>query len=61
MNTKQQTFLIVGAGLAGTTAAETLRTNGFGGRVVLLSEERTHPYDRPPLSKDYLQGKSERD
>jgi 3-phenylpropionate/trans-cinnamate dioxygenase ferredoxin reductase subunit len=61
VSTEQQTFLIVGAGLAGTTAAETLRTNGFGGRVVLLGEERTPPYDRPPLSKDYLQGKSELD
>jgi len=38
-----------------------LRTNGFDGRVVLLGEEAEHPYDRPPLSKDYLQGKSERD
>ncbi|MEO8888890.1 MAG: FAD-dependent oxidoreductase [Jatrophihabitantaceae bacterium] len=61
MSSTPQTFLIVGAGLAGTTAAEALRTEGFDGRVVLLGEERAHPYDRPPLSKDYLQGKSELD
>lgn len=56
-----QTFLIVGAGLAGATAAEALRSEGFTGRVVLLGEETERPYNRPPLSKDYLQGKSEKD
>jgi 3-phenylpropionate/trans-cinnamate dioxygenase ferredoxin reductase subunit len=61
VNSTQRTFLIVGAGLAGTSAAEALRINGFGGRVVLLGDEKAHPYDRPPLSKDYLQGKSELD
>ncbi|MDQ2847790.1 MAG: FAD-dependent oxidoreductase [Actinomycetota bacterium] len=61
MTTAQQTFLIVGAGLAGATAAEALRTQGFAGRVVLLGEEAERPYNRPPLSKDYLQGKSEKD
>jgi 3-phenylpropionate/trans-cinnamate dioxygenase ferredoxin reductase subunit len=57
----QQTFVIVGAGLAGAKAAEALRTNGFDGAVVLIGEEADRPYDRPPLSKDYLQGKSEKD
>ncbi len=61
MDMTQQTFVIIGAGLAGTTAAEALRTEGFGGRVVLLGEESVYPYDRPPLSKDYLQDKSELD
>ena len=61
MSTTSQTFLIIGAGLAGTRAAEALRTEGFDGRVVMFGDEHTHPYDRPPLSKDYLQGKSERD
>jgi len=61
MSTAEQTFVIVGAGLAGTKAAEALRTQGFTGRVVLLGEETEYPYDRPPLSKDYLQGKSEKD
>lgn len=61
MSTEQRTFLIAGAGLAGATAAEALRTLGFTGRAVLLGEENEHPYNRPPLSKDYLQGKSELD
>lgn len=53
--------MIVGAGLAGAKAAEALRTEGFDGRVVLIGEEAERPYDRPPLSKDYLQGKSEKE
>lgn len=57
----EQTFVIVGAGLAGAKAAEALRTEGFGGRVILVGEETERPYDRPPLSKDYLQGKSEKE
>jgi 3-phenylpropionate/trans-cinnamate dioxygenase ferredoxin reductase subunit len=59
--TAQETFVIVGAGLAGAKAAEALRTEGFDGRVVLIGEEAERPYDRPPLSKDYLQGKSEKE
>jgi 3-phenylpropionate/trans-cinnamate dioxygenase ferredoxin reductase subunit len=47
----QQTFVIVGAGLAGAKAAEALRTNGFGGNVILIGDEDDRPYDRPPLSK----------
>jgi len=61
MVTAEQTFVIVGAGLAGAKTAEALRTEGFGGRVVLIGDETEGPYDRPPLSKDYLQGKSEKD
>ncbi len=53
----QDVFVIVGAGLAGAKAAETLREQGYAGRVVLLGDEADAPYDRPPLSKDYLQGK----
>ncbi|WP_103510207.1 NAD(P)/FAD-dependent oxidoreductase [Streptomyces sp. SM13] len=56
-----QTFVIVGAGLAGAKAAETLRAEGFTGRVILIGDERDHPYERPPLSKGYLDGKAERD
>jgi 3-phenylpropionate/trans-cinnamate dioxygenase ferredoxin reductase subunit len=59
--TAQQTFVIVGASLAGAKAAEALRAVGFDGRVVLIGEEAERPYERPPLSKDYLQGKSEKD
>jgi 3-phenylpropionate/trans-cinnamate dioxygenase ferredoxin reductase component len=49
-------FAIVGASLAGGTAAVTLREEGFGGRVVLIGEEPEPPYERPPLSKEYLRG-----
>lgn len=49
-----QTFVIVGASLAGAKAAETLREEGFDGRVILLGAEPDRPYERPPLSKDYL-------
>jgi 3-phenylpropionate/trans-cinnamate dioxygenase ferredoxin reductase subunit len=54
------TFVIVGAGMAGGKAAETLREEGFDGRVVLLGVEPERPYERPPLSKDYLRGEAER-
>jgi 3-phenylpropionate/trans-cinnamate dioxygenase ferredoxin reductase subunit len=54
-------FVLVGAGLAGAKAAETLREEGFDGPVVLVGEEPEPPYERPPLSKDYLLGKAERD
>jgi 3-phenylpropionate/trans-cinnamate dioxygenase ferredoxin reductase component len=57
----QKTFAIVGAGLAGAKAAETLRDEGFGGRIVLIGDEPERPYERPPLSKGYLAGKDERD
>jgi 3-phenylpropionate/trans-cinnamate dioxygenase ferredoxin reductase subunit len=53
-----RTFVIVGASLAGAKAAETLRTEGFTGRIVLLGDEPVRPYERPPLSKEYLQGKA---
>src|SRR3954451_4412419 len=55
-----QTFVIVGASLAGAKAAETLRAEGFDGHVVLIGSELERPYERPPLSKDYLRGESDR-
>jgi 3-phenylpropionate/trans-cinnamate dioxygenase ferredoxin reductase subunit len=55
-----ETHVIVGAGLAGAKAAETLRAEGFTGRVILVGEEREHPYERPPLSKNYLAGSTPR-
>jgi NADPH-dependent 2,4-dienoyl-CoA reductase/sulfur reductase-like enzyme len=55
------TFVIVGGGLAGAKAAETLRAEGFDGRVVIVGAEPENPYERPPLSKGYLTGKAERD
>jgi 3-phenylpropionate/trans-cinnamate dioxygenase ferredoxin reductase subunit len=55
-----RTFVIVGAGLTGAKAAETLREQGFAGRVVLLGDEPERPYERPPLSKGLLLGTAER-
>ena len=52
-----KTFVIVGGGLAGAKAVEALRDNDFGGRIVLFCEEDHLPYERPPLSKEYLAGK----
>jgi 3-phenylpropionate/trans-cinnamate dioxygenase ferredoxin reductase component len=54
--TSEHTFVIVGASLAGAKAAETLREEGFDGRLVLIGAEDERPYERPPLSKDYLRG-----
>jgi 3-phenylpropionate/trans-cinnamate dioxygenase ferredoxin reductase subunit len=56
-----RTFVIVGGSLAGAKAAETLRSEGFSGRVVLVDADRHLPYERPPLSKGYLRGESGRD
>ena len=55
------TYVIVGASLGGAKAAEALRAAGYDGRVVLLGAESELPYERPPLSKGYLQGKAERE
>jgi 3-phenylpropionate/trans-cinnamate dioxygenase ferredoxin reductase subunit len=49
-------MVIVGAGLAGLTVAETLRTEGYEGPITLLGDEPCGPYHRPPLSKGYLLG-----
>jgi len=54
-------YVIAGASLAGAKAAETLRGEGFDGPVVLIGDETERPYERPPLSKDYLLGKAERE
>src|SRR5215208_2381752 len=54
--TTDQAFVIVGASLAGAKAAEALRAEGFGGRLLLVGAENERPYERPPLSKDYLRG-----
>jgi 3-phenylpropionate/trans-cinnamate dioxygenase ferredoxin reductase component len=59
--TTDTTHVIVGASLAGAKAAEALRAEGFDGRLVLIGEESERPYERPPLSKDYLLGKAERE
>src|SRR5262249_20187485 len=56
--TQPQTFVIVGASLAGAKAAETLRVDGFDGRILLIGEEAERPSERPPLSKARLRGEA---
>ncbi len=51
-------IVILGGGAAGNIAAQTLRTEGFDGRIHLITQEDKLPYDRPNLSKEYLQGKA---
>src|SRR4051794_19423692 len=52
-----QTLAIVGASLAGLSAARAARAQGFAGRLLMIGDEPHRPYDRPPLSKDYLLGR----
>ncbi len=56
----EPTYVIAGASLTGAKAAEELRNQGFGGRVLLIGSEPERPYERPPLTKDYLRGESVR-
>lgn len=51
-----RTFIILGAGAAGEAASETLRQEGFEGRILMITRENRLPYDRPNLSKEYLSG-----
>lgn len=53
-----ETFVIVGAGLTGGSAAVALREEGFQGDLVLIGAEPEVPYERPPLSKEYLRGEA---
>jgi 3-phenylpropionate/trans-cinnamate dioxygenase ferredoxin reductase subunit len=55
---KDQRFVIVGAGLAGATAAHSLRQERFDGHLILIGDEAEQPYERPPLSKDFLRGET---
>jgi 3-phenylpropionate/trans-cinnamate dioxygenase ferredoxin reductase subunit len=59
--TSKQTHIIVGASLTGAKAAEALREEGFDGRIVMVGAEEDRPYERPPLSKDYLRGEAGRE
>ncbi|WP_426565905.1 NAD(P)/FAD-dependent oxidoreductase [Angustibacter sp. McL0619] len=58
---EQQPIVVVGGGLAGGKTVEQLREKGYAGPLVLFSTEPHLPYERPPLSKGYLMGESERD
>ncbi|WP_405816910.1 FAD-dependent oxidoreductase [Streptomyces sp. NBC_01390] len=51
-----RTVAVVGASLAGLSAARSLRKQGYDGRLVLIGDEAHRPYDRPPLSKEFLAG-----
>lgn len=55
----ERVYAIVGAGAAGAYAAEALRQGGYGGRIVLITQEQALPYDRPKCSKNFLQGAAE--
>lgn len=56
-----RTFVILGGGAAASSAAQTLREDGFRGRILMITREARPPYDRPNLSKEYLQGNAEPD
>jgi 3-phenylpropionate/trans-cinnamate dioxygenase ferredoxin reductase subunit len=59
--TMKPSFLIIGGGQAGAKAAEALRSEGFEGNICIVGDEPLRPYLRPPLSKNYLQGKADRE
>ncbi|MFP4529234.1 MAG: FAD-dependent oxidoreductase [Candidatus Kapaibacterium sp.] len=58
---EELTYVIIGAGAAGNAAAQTLREDGFPGRIIMFTREEHLPYDRPNLSKDYLSGNAPRE
>ena len=59
--TAKTPYVIIGASLAGAKAAQGLREAGFDGPITLVGDEAERPYERPPLSKGYLLGQSERE
>ena len=61
MNSPNTQVVVVGGGLAGVQACMSLRSENFTGHIVLLGDESSHPYQRPPLSKAYLKGKVDED
>ena len=60
MSDREADFLIVGGGMAGAYCADELRSKGAEGSIVLVGREPEPPYERPPLSKEYLRGESSR-
>src|SRR3954447_6568111 len=61
MADRQVDFLLVGGGMAGAHCAAGLRRRGAGGSILLVGREPDVPYERPPLSKEYLRGESARE
>src|SRR5262245_25327386 len=59
--TADKRIVIVGAGIAGTQAAESLRTAGFDGTLTMVDADAELPYNRPPLSKEFLTGALDED
>lgn len=59
MGHHQRGCVVVGAGLAAATTIQTLREEGFDDPIILIGEEVDRPYERPPLSKEYLQGRTD--
>ncbi len=55
----RRTFVIIGGGAAGNAAAQAMREAGYAGKIIMITHENRAPYDRPNLSKDYLQGTAE--
>lgn len=58
MTNSAETIMIIGAGIAGIHAAEALRNEEYEGRIVLIDRDTELPYDRPPLSKEFMLGES---
>ncbi len=56
----EHTTVIIGAGIAGVHAAESLRKEGYQGRIVLMDCDKEMPYDRPPLSKEWITGETDK-
>lgn len=56
---RMRAVLVVGASLAGLSAARALRAQGYDGRLVVVGDEPHRPYDRPPLSKEFLAGRAD--
>lgn len=56
---EKTTFVIIGAGAAGFAASQSMREAGFNGKIIMVTQENRTPYDRPNLSKDYLEGSAQ--
>ena len=61
MSDRRADFLLIGGGLAAATCAAELRDQGAEGSILLVGREADAPYNRPPLSKEYLRGEESRD